>query len=87
MLSFALHRPDQRPYENRSPLIGYARLDSERKIRQLLMNSRPTPQGNVSRRVSIQYSNGSWYYRDDAKLRAAALMSREDGPLSFKTIV
>lgn len=50
------------------------------------MNSHATPKGNVSLRVSIQHSDGSWYYRDDERLRELALASTTDRPLRFTTI-
>ncbi len=84
--TFRTHVPDQEPYERRDPHIGWARLDGESIPRRLLMNSHLTPQGNVSRRVSIQHSNGSWYYRDDEGLRELAVASTADRPLVFTTV-
>ena len=84
--TFRRHVPDQEPYERRDPHIGWARLDGESKPRPLLINRLRTPKGNVSRRVSIQHSDGSWYYRDDEGLRELALASTADRPLGFTTV-
>lgn len=82
--SFRPHWPDQEPYLRRDPIERPAQVDH--RPTRLLMNSRLTPQGNVSRRVSILLPNGSWYFRDDAELRERALASTDKRPLIFTAI-
>ncbi|MBK9173230.1 MAG: hypothetical protein IPM28_09540 [Chloracidobacterium sp.] len=61
-------------------------MEGESSPRRILMNPRPTPQGNVSRRLSLQHPNGSWYFRDDAELRETALASTKEHPLIVTTL-